>query len=163
MTDQPPPLKTDPKYGYYPRWPENGNDWVHPEDVELVRQMIPSGRVFRRDGQRGPFVVLHYGDVRLRVKPALWIEVPWEGFEIGDWVEVLSRGMQNTPRIGVIREMLWDDRAEGIAYQVQETDQLVPEFYRCEDLRHVDPTPELQKAQEVRFEATVDDGGLEVI
>ena len=55
-------MKVDPKYGYYPWWPEDGNDWVHPEDVELARQMIPSPRVFRRDGEQGPFVILHYGD-----------------------------------------------------------------------------------------------------
>ena len=163
MTDQPPPLKMEPKYGYYPHWPENGNDWVHPEDVEPARQMIPSQRVFRRDGESGRFFVLHYGEARLRVKPALWIEVPWEGFEIGDWVEVLARGMHNAPRTGIIREMLWDDRAEAIRYQIQEQDQLASEFYGREDLRHVEPTPELKKAQEVRIEATDDDGGLEVV
>jgi hypothetical protein len=162
MTDGPPPLKMEPKYGYYPRWPENGNAWVHPEDVEQARQLIPSERIFRRDGQTDDFVVLHYGEVRLRVRPALWIEVPGEGFEIGDWVEVLSRGMKNMPRTGIIREMLWDERAEGIKYQIQEAEQLVPDFFARGDLRHVEPTPDLPKAQEVRIEATDDDGGLEV-
>ena len=40
-----PPLKTDPKYGHYPWWPEDGDQWVHPEDIELARSMIPSPRV----------------------------------------------------------------------------------------------------------------------
>ena len=72
--------------------------------------MIPSDRVFRRDGTEGEYLLMHYGDVTLRVRRTLWQEVSPEGFEIGDWVEVLSRGMRNEPRTGVIREMLWDER-----------------------------------------------------
>ena len=95
-----PPLKTDPKYGYFPHWPQDGNDWVHPDDVATARAMIPSQRVFRRDGVDGEYCILHYGDVTLRAKPALWQEVEPEGIEIGDWVEVIARGMLNEPRTG---------------------------------------------------------------
>ena len=91
-------MKTDPKYGYYPWWPEDGDAWLHPEDVELGRSLIPSYRIFRRDGSEGPFGWLHYGEVRLRVKPTLWKEVSPEGFEIGDWVEVLSPAACRIPR-----------------------------------------------------------------
>jgi len=134
-----PPLKTDPKYGYFPWWPEDGDAWVHPEDVEQARSMIPSNRVFRRDGARGDYVIMHYGDIRLRVRRTLWQEVPHEGFEIGDWVEVLSRGMLNEPRTAVIREMLWDDRERAMRYQVLENDQLVEHLYAREDLQRVEP------------------------
>jgi hypothetical protein len=133
------PLKTDPKYGFYPWWPEDGDDWLHPEDVELARAFVPSPRVFRRDGQQGPFVVLHYGDLRLRVKRTLWQEVPPEGFEIGDWVEVLSRGGRNTPRTGVIREMHWEPRSRSLRYQILENELPIPKLYSAEDLRPVEP------------------------
>ncbi len=133
-------MRTDPKYGYYPWWPENGNDWLHPEDVELARQLIPSPRVFRRDGEQGPFVILHYGDLRLRVKRTLWQEVASEGFEIGDWVEILSRGHRNTPRTGVIREMHYSAKDRCLMYQILENDQPIPEQYSVTDLRHVEPT-----------------------
>jgi hypothetical protein len=132
-------LKVDPKYGFYPWWPEDGDDWVHPEDVELARSLIPSPRVWRRDGERGPFVLLHYGDLRLRVKRTLWQEVPPEGFEVGDMVEVLSRGQKNTPRTGVIREMTWEPRAHAMRYQISEAGQPVPNFYEAADLRPVEP------------------------
>ena len=134
-----PPLKTDPKYGYFPWWPEDGNDWLHPEDVAQARSMIPSERIFRRDGTDGEFFVLHYGETRLRVRPALWQEVELEGFELGDWVEVLSRGLRNEPRTGVIREMLWDESARAIRYQISENDRPLEERYAREDLRHVEP------------------------
>lgn len=133
-------MKTEPKYGYYPWWPEDGNEWLHPEDVELAREMIPSARVFRRDGEQGPFVVLHYGDVRLRVKRTLWQEVTNEGFEIGNWVEVLSRGFRNTPRTGTIREMIWDQYDRCLKYQITENDLPIAKEYSAEDLRHVEPT-----------------------
>ena len=134
-----PPLKTDPKYGYFPWWPEDGDDWVHPEDVAAARAMIPSGRIFRRDGTSGRYAVLHYGQVRLRARPALWQEVLPEGLEIGDWVEVLSRGLQNEPRIGTIREVLWDDDAQAIRYQITENGVPIERLYAREDLQRVEP------------------------
>jgi hypothetical protein len=132
-----PPLKTDPKYGYFPWWPEDGDDWVHPADVAAARAMIPSGRVFRRDGREGEYLLMHYGETMLRVRRTLWQEVETEGFEIGDWVEVLSRGMLNEPRTGVVREMLWDERARALRYQISENGQPIEQLYAREDLQQV--------------------------
>jgi hypothetical protein len=134
-----PPLKTDPKYGHFPHWPQDGNDWLHPDDVATARSMIPSPRVFRRDGMAGEYLVLHYGDVKLRVRPALWQEVEPEGIEIGDWVEVLSRGMLNEPRTGTVREILWDENARAIRYLIVEAGQPIPQLYAREDLQRVEP------------------------
>jgi len=72
------------------------------------------------------------------VKRTLWQEVDWEGFDIGDWVEVLSRGKLNTPRTGTIRENHWDSRRRCMMYQLRENDQLLVKFYTADDLRHVD-------------------------
>ncbi len=139
-------LKTDPKYGTYPWWPQDGDDWLHPEDVELARQWIPGPRLFRRDGTQGPFIVLSYGDVRLRVLCTLWQEVAWEGFDIGDWVEVLSRGKRNTPRTGTIREMHCAAPGHPLQYQLQKNGQPVAKFYSANDLRHVEPTSPLTES-----------------
>jgi len=134
-----PPLKTDPKYGYFPWWPEDGDSWIHPADVPAARGLIPSGRVFRRDGEDDGYLLLHYGDVRLRVRRTLWQEVLHEGLEIGDWVEVLSRGMRNEPHTGTVREMLWDDRARAIGYQITEAGRFIEQVYLREDLERVEP------------------------
>jgi hypothetical protein len=139
MTITPPPLKTDPKYGCFLRWPQDGNDWLHPDDVALARAMIPSGRIFRRDGIHGEFHRLHYGNIMFRARPALWQEVPHEGFDIGDWVEVLSHGMRNEPRTGVIREMLWDEGERAVRYQILENDIPIADLYAREDLQRVEP------------------------
>ena len=134
-----PPLRTDPKYGCFLRWPQDGNDWLHPDDVALARTMLPSQRIFRRDGNDGEFHYLNYGSVTLRAKPALWQEVSHEGVEIGDWVEVLSHGMRNEPRTGVIREMLWDERERAIRYQIAENGIPITDLYGREDLQRAEP------------------------
>jgi hypothetical protein len=135
-----PPLKTDPKYGYFPWWPEDGDQWIHPDDVAAARGMIPSRRVFRRDGTEGEYLLMHYGDVTLRVRRTLWQEIEPDVYHIGDWVEVLSRGMLNEPRTGVIREMLWDDRENAIRYQILENDKPLAQWYASEDLKRVERT-----------------------
>lgn len=133
-------MKIEPRYGYYPWWPEDGDEWLHPEDVEQAREMIPSTRVFRREGEQGQFVNLFYGDVRLRVKRTLWQEVSGEGFEIGDWVEVMSRGKRNTPRTGIIREMMWNTTERRMQYRISKNDKPIPNDYFTDDLREVEPT-----------------------
>jgi hypothetical protein len=135
-----PPLKTEPKYGYFPWWPEDGDAWVHPEDVAAARAMIPSSRVFCRNGSVGDFLLLHYGEKTLRVRRTLWHEVEFDGLEIGDWVEVRSRGMLNEPRTGVIRELLWDEREGAMRYQISENGQPIEQLYEREDLQRVEPT-----------------------
>ena len=134
-----PPLKTDPKYGCFLRWPQDGNDWLHPDDVALARTLIPSDRVFCRDGTEGDFHRFHYGEITFRARLILWQEVTNEGLNIGDWVEVLSRGMRNESRVGVIREVLWNQRERGIHYQIMENDVPIADLYAREDLQHVEP------------------------
>ena len=136
-------MKIEPRYGYYPWWPEDGDEWLHPEDVELARETIPSMRIFRREAEDEPYQKLYYGELRLRVLRTLWQEVKSEGFEIGDWVEVLSRMGNNEPRTAQIREMVWDQHARGLRYQVIDNGKPIPNFFTAEDLRHVDPTEEL--------------------
>ena len=132
-------MKFEPRYGYYPWWPLDGDVWIHPEDVAIARRMIPSRRIWRRDGESGQYVVLHYGDVRLRVLPTLWKEVRGEGLEVGDWVEVLSRMGRNKYRISRLREIVWDERTRAIRYQVEDHRQPIATSYTRDDLRPVEP------------------------
>jgi hypothetical protein len=135
-----PPLATDPKYGYFPWWPEDGEAWLHPDDVHTARTMIPSGRIFRRDGNDGEFGLLHYGEVTIRAKPTLWQEIEPGDLEIGDWVEVRTRGLANEPHTGTIAEITWDSHASEIRYQLVENGKRVETLYAREDLKRVEPT-----------------------
>ncbi|MCA9258377.1 MAG: hypothetical protein KDA61_04210, partial [Planctomycetales bacterium] len=97
-------MKNRPCLGYFAHWPQDGDDWIHPDDVLTARDYIPSERVFRREESVDGYFTLHYGEVQIRVLPALWQEVESEGFAIGDWVEVLSHGGRQRPHTGQIRE-----------------------------------------------------------
>ena len=135
-----PPLRTEPKYGYYPWWPEDGDAWVHPEDVAAARRLIPSPRIWRRDGQHRAYLVLRYGDLRLRVRRTLWREAPFEGIELGDWVEVRTRGMTNEPHVGQVRERRWDEHAGVVRYWLELADGTPLErAYEADDLTPIDP------------------------
>lgn len=135
-------MKIEPRHGYYPWWPEDGDAWLHPEDAALARTLIPSPRVFRREEGPAPYATLHYGEIRLRVKPALWQEIRTEGLEIGDWVEVLSRMRSNEPTTGVVCEIHWEAQAHELRYQVRHNEQVVPGWFARHDLRPLaPPTP----------------------
>ena len=79
------------------------------------------------------------GDVRLRVRRTLWQEVEAQKFEMGDWVEVLTLGQTNAPRTGTIREILWDENARDVRYQVTEAGLPIERRYADVELQRVEP------------------------
>jgi hypothetical protein len=87
----------------------------------------------------------------------MWKELRWEGFDLGNLVEVRPQGMKHYHRTGVIREMLWDDTSESIQYQLQELDEEIenPQSYVAEDLKHVEPPV---ARPEVRVEPPAEEG-----
>lgn len=158
-----PPIKTDPKYGYFPWWPEDGNAWIHPDNVAAVRTMIPSPRIWCRDGvsdsaddSASAFVIMHYGKVQIRVRHTLWREIEPPVFNLGDVVEVRTRGMTNEPHTGHIREMHWDDRDDVVRYWLTLADgTLLERSYVADDLKPVEPPAH---EPEVRREPMPDNG-----
>ena len=56
-----PPL---PDYGCIARWPEDGQGFIHPDDVAVTNKLIPSERVLRRDHFDGSYYHVRYGDAR---------------------------------------------------------------------------------------------------
>lgn len=134
------PIKIDPKFGCFLRWPEDGDEWVHPEDRAAVRELLPSPRVWRREEQGAPYRTFHYGEIRFRARPALWYELAPPEFHVGDWVEVRSQGMKHTPRVAVVREVEWDETAREIRYQLADNGVPLPETYVAEDFQPAAPT-----------------------
>ncbi len=162
MNDAPqlPDLKITPRYGYFPRWPEDGDAWLHPEDVETARSLLPSNRVWRHEGREGPLMVLRYGATRLRVRPALWIEVEHEGFDVGDHVEVKPLGGVNDPVTGRIRESRVNEITGDRYYQIDQSGTPLPAKLRAQDMKHVEePAPR----EEFRIEPGDDEGSWELM
>ena len=57
-----------PDCGVYLAWPDDGTQWIHPDDIELATQWIPSNRVLRRHSYDGEYYRLQYGEQKIRVK-----------------------------------------------------------------------------------------------
>ncbi len=134
------PIATDPKYGHYPWWPEEGDAWIHPDDIALARKLIPSQRIWRRDGHADGYSRISYGDRRLRVRYAMWVESRYEGFDVGDLVEILPHGLLNETHTGHIREVLWDEHEGGVRYQITTSEgTLLEHVYTAHDMKHVEP------------------------
>lgn len=130
-------MRAEPPYRVYPWWPENGDAWVHPEDVRLVRRLIPSTRVFRAAGREGAYLVLTYGALRFRVKPTLRHAIPGDGYELGDQVEVCSKMGKNRALVATIRDMRWNARQGVIHYRLSRRDMTLARYYTAADLRPV--------------------------
>ncbi|MEZ6133527.1 MAG: hypothetical protein R3C53_01325 [Pirellulaceae bacterium] len=80
-----------PDWGVYLRSPAAGVDWIHPDDISLAMQWIPSSRVFKRVRWDGEFYWLMYGPQSLRVRPTLWNRVSNVDLEVGQQVELRAR------------------------------------------------------------------------
>lgn len=124
-----------PDYGAYLKWPESGEAWIHPEDVAIVAEVIPSDRVFVRESFDGMYYLLRYGDsIAFRARPALWLPIQGEGLDVGDQVEISGLGMLHEPGIVRITEMRFLERTRRIQYTVISADcRLHGNFFR-EDL-----------------------------
>lgn len=94
-----------PDFGAYLRWPEPGLDWVHPEDLVLAEQWIPSPRVYRRFHYDGIYYHLAYGDDVLRVRPSLWTSVSAIDVAVGDRVELFSHFGQKDACVATIQDI----------------------------------------------------------
>ncbi len=133
-----PPLKRGPVYGVFRWWPVNGDAWIHPFDVGIVKRLVPGIRVFRREDLDETWLRISYGELRFRIKSAIWYEVDFEGFDVGNFVEIKSRMGQAEPFVGQIRDMFWSQRYRRIEYFLyrSETPQVRP--YLAEDMTLLD-------------------------
>ncbi len=131
-------------YAIYTRWPKDGNDWIHPEDVSLVRKLIPSRRVFRREADQGRYNVFSYGKREFRIMPTMHMAIDGEGLDIGDRVEVKSRLGKNNAFVGRVRDMRWNDRYQRIEYYLLHAEQRVPRWYELADLTSLENKTQLR-------------------
>lgn len=164
MTDEfeLPPLKRPPAYGVYRWWPEDGEDWIHPFDIGIVRQLIPGTRVFRREDLDGDYLSVTYGDIHFRVKSTIWYEVEYEGFDVGDYVEIKSRMGKAEPFIGRIKEMVWSQRYARIEYYLYRSDKIQVKAYLAEDLVQSDAIDRVdpERYGEIRYNRPGSGGSL---
>ncbi len=127
-----PPL---PDYGCFNRWPQDGQSWIHHDDVSIVTRLIPSERVFKRVAFDKTYYHYRYGRLRFRLRPAMWLKVESEGFDVGDGVETVGLGLERELFIGEICGMYYVSRKGAIAYRLRRAGNLVPGLFLGNQMR----------------------------
>ena len=127
-----PPL---PDYGCFPRWPTDGDDFIHPDDRNKASRFIPSERVLRRDEFDGTYYHYAYGQLRLRLRPTMWLKVTDDGIDIDDEVETIGTGLQRELFVATIWGMYYVARKGCILYRLKRGEMPVPRLYAAKDLR----------------------------
>ncbi|QDT06508.1 hypothetical protein K227x_49180 [Rubripirellula lacrimiformis] len=124
-----------PDYGCIPRWPEDGQGFIHPDDVAIATRLFPSERVIRRDRFDGVYYHCCYGANHFRLRPCLWLTVQPDGIDIGDEVETIGLGMERELFIATVYGMYYVRRKGRILYRLRRGDQLVPRLYSAGQMR----------------------------
>lgn len=134
-------LKQPTKFGVFLWWTEQSPTWVHPDDVEIADNLIPSNRVFVRsncsnasDRELG-FSKFQYGAEFFRGKPALWLEVPPQDIEIGDRVEIKSQSGKLKPQIACVTDILWSRSRRTVEFLLSVNQILIRRHFLVSDFR----------------------------
>ena len=127
-----------PDYGCFLRWPENGQGFIHPDDVSTVLRLIPSPRLFKRVSFDGTYYHYQYGKMRFRLRPAMWLHVRDEGIDVGDKVEVTGHGLEREQFVATVWGMYFVQQKGCILYRLQRGDQVIPKLFPCDQLRLIE-------------------------
>lgn len=127
-------LKPKPKFGVYLRWPVDGDDWIHPDDVSLALKLIPSRRIFIQTELDDTYRQVRYGKYAIRVEPTMWLEVPDPVFLVGDPVEIKSDMGRLQAQIATVKNVFWNQPKRRVEYQLKRRGQTVPKIFFRHDL-----------------------------
>ncbi len=126
-------------YLTFPRWPENGCDWIHSEDADTARGLLPGQRVFAHRRTDGDFQVYEYGTESFRALPRMQKCVRGDGFLVGDRVEIRSRLGRRRALVAIICDMSWDDYHQRIDYRIRYRQLNSQSSYASEELLRLIP------------------------
>ena len=124
-----------PDYGCFLRWPAEGQSFIHPDDVPVASQCIPSSRVLRRESFDGTYYHYRYGQIRFRLRPCLWFAVRSDGIDVGDQVETIGIGLERELFVAQVWGMHYVARKGCILYRLRRRDSMVPQLFHAGQLR----------------------------
>ena len=101
------------RWGLYPWFEEDGPELIHPEDIAIVRSLLPNGKVFQQSSVEGDYIKLRYGDVEIRVRESLFRPLPVCPRSIGSTV-TLKDG-----RVGEVVGIQWHHKRDEPMYQLR--------------------------------------------
>jgi hypothetical protein len=124
-----------PDYGCIPRWPQDGQAFIHPDDVAIATRCFPSERVLRRERFDGVYYHYNYGKLRFRLRPSMWLRVKSDGIDIGDTVETTGAALERDLFIAQVWGMYYVRRKGCILYRLRRGETTIPHLFVASDLR----------------------------
>ena len=135
------PLKILPKHGVCLWWPDDFETLVHPDDLKIASELVPSDRILEQqrcddeaDRETG-YAAYHYGDVSFRAQPSLWVEVQSDGYLIGDQVQLRSELGRRRPIVSEIVGIFWNRNRQLIEYTLSRLDLPLPKRFVAKEFR----------------------------
>lgn len=124
-----------PDYGCIFRWPQDGQAFIHPDDVPVATRCFPSERVFRRDRFDGVYYHYSYGAIQFRLRPSMWLKVKPDGIDIGDRVETIGTSLERDLFVAQVWGMYLVRRKGCILYRLRRGGKTVPNLFLASHLR----------------------------
>ncbi len=135
-----PPLKRASRFGVMLWWPsdQETKNWVHPDDLETVAQMVPGNRILKRtDISNSDYAEFAYGATSFRVRPSIWLEVTCAPYEIGDLVETRSQMGRRRAVTARIEERLWNSKSQTALFRLSTNGTPLPQLYPADAFQMV--------------------------
>lgn len=124
-----------PDYGCIARWPQDGQGFIHPDDVPVATRCFPSERVLHREHFDGVYYHYSYGSVRFRLRPTMWLKVKPDGIDMGDMVETIGIGLERELFVAQVWGMYFVRRKGCILYRLRKADTTIPRLFSAAQLR----------------------------
>lgn len=129
------------RYGVFAWWPDDrgygGEDeyWLHPYDHVMASDFLPSDRVWQRFRGEGMYDLYCQGRILFRAQPRMWVEVEYEGYWVGDFVEVLSQQGERDPFVAEISEVRWNRQTREFEYLLSRSGHQMFQRFSSQEFR----------------------------
>ena len=141
-------LVLKPKYGVFPWWPDDSDSWIHPDDLSVAAELVPSCQILRRvplDSKiadessvcenNDRFASFEYGSQTFRAVPRMWLEVPEPDYNLFDQVEICSKLGKVHPKIASVSSVRWNRLKRVAEYRLIRNGMPLPGLFHAADLQ----------------------------
>jgi hypothetical protein len=125
------------RWGYFPWCSEPIENLVHEFDIGIARHFIPGSRILTLDAstESEEFQIATYGNLCFRIRPCLWREVPFNGIQLGDLVEISSiQAPRCEPAMATVEELIWSSTLNQITYRLSRQNKILPNHFLAQHL-----------------------------
>ena len=152
-------LVLKPRYGIFPWWPDDSDNWVHPDDLSIAMELVPGCQILRRASpnskiddessscENDQFVSFECGSQVFRAVPKMWLEVPEPDYELFDQVEICSKLGKIHPKIATVSSVCWNRLKRVAEYRLERNGMPLPGLFHAADLQ---PTVKLGETMPLR-------------